>query len=179
MKRAVRLTIYCLQIILICSCKIFSVVPAYLADQDKAFNLNPHGTNLEWFKNAGYGMFIHFGLYSRPDLFPIDSTYALVRSLSPHAWGYNKVYDGNHKTVDEIMQMLNDARAIDTNLLLNVGFKEILFQQYDFSETDWEKTIGCFQPKTLANRAFFLNAIRCFVRNTLQCFRTFRSNTLK
>lgn len=117
------------------------------------------------------------GYYSRPDLFPIDSTYALVRSLSPHAlvsfkqgangdedfmaperggnakvgeqfevarkvyelnrgkpieicntlqphaWGYNKKHDGNHKTADEVLQMLSDAKAIDANLLLNVGPK--------------------------------------------------------
>lgn len=117
------------------------------------------------------------GYYSRPDLFPIDSTYALVRSLSPHAlisfkqgangdedfmapergggakvgqqfevaqkvyelnknrpreicntlqphaWGYNSAHDGNHKTADEIMQMLSDAASVNANLLLNVGPK--------------------------------------------------------
>jgi len=117
------------------------------------------------------------GYYSRPDLFPIDSTYALVRSLSPHAlisfkqgangeedfmapergggarvgqqfevarkvyemnknkpreicntlqphaWGYNKKHDGNHKSADEILQILEDAAAINANLLLNVGPK--------------------------------------------------------
>jgi len=117
------------------------------------------------------------GFYSRPDLFPIDSTYALVRSLSPHAlisfkqgangeedfmapergggakvgqqfevarkvyemnkdkpreicntlqphaWGYNKAHDGNHKTADEILEMLTDAAAMNANLLLNVGPK--------------------------------------------------------
>jgi len=117
------------------------------------------------------------GYYSRPDLFPIDSTYALVRSLSPHAlisfkqgangdedfmapergggakvgqqfevarkvyelnkdkpreicntlqphaWGYNRQHDGNHKSADEILEMLEDARAINANLLLNVGPK--------------------------------------------------------
>jgi len=117
------------------------------------------------------------GYYSRPDLFPMDSTYALVRSLSPHAlisfkqgangeedfmaperggsarvgeqfevarrvyelnkdkpreicntlqphaWGYNRKHDGNHKTADDIMQMLQDAQAIHANLLLNVGPK--------------------------------------------------------
>ena len=117
------------------------------------------------------------GYYSRPDLFPIDSTYALVRSLSPHAlisfkqgangeedfmapergggarvgqqfevarkvyelnktkpreicntlqphaWGYNKQHDGNHKTADDVIQMLQDAKAIQANLLLNVGPK--------------------------------------------------------
>lgn len=117
------------------------------------------------------------GYYSRPDLFPIDSTYALVRSLSPHAlisfkqgangdedfmapergggarvgqqfevarrvyelnkdkpreicntlqphaWGYNKQHDGNHKSAEEVLQMLEDAAAINANLLLNVGPK--------------------------------------------------------
>ncbi len=117
------------------------------------------------------------GYYSRPDLFPIDSTYALVRSLSPHAlisfkqgangeedfmapergggakvgqqfevarmvyeknkdkpreicntlqphaWGYNKQHDGFHKNADDILKMLEDAAAIDANLLLNVGPK--------------------------------------------------------
>ncbi|HEC43960.1 MAG TPA: alpha-L-fucosidase precursor [Bacteroides sp.] len=117
------------------------------------------------------------GYYFRPDLFPIDSTYALIRKISPHAlisfkqgangeedfmaperggsakvgkqfevakiayeknkdkpreicntlqpraWGYNKQYDGNHKSADEIIEMLNDAKAANANLLLNVGPK--------------------------------------------------------
>ncbi len=117
------------------------------------------------------------GYYSRPDLFPIDSTYALVRSLSPHAlisfkqgangeedfmaperggnarvgqkfevarkvyelnkgkpieicntlqphaWGYNKQHDGNHKSAEEVLKMLSDAQAMGANLLLNVGPK--------------------------------------------------------
>lgn len=117
------------------------------------------------------------GYYSRPDLFPIDSTYALIRKLSPHAlisfkqgangdedfmaperggnakvgqrfevakiayeknknkpreicntlqphaWGYNKKHDGNHKTANDIMDMLEDAKKMDANLLLNVGPK--------------------------------------------------------
>lgn len=115
------------------------------------------------------------GFYSRPDLFPMDSTYALIRSLSPHAlisfkqgangeedfmaperggnarvgqefevarrvyemnknkpreicntlqphaWGYSKQHDGNHKSAPEILEMLEDAAAMDANLLLNVG----------------------------------------------------------
>lgn len=117
------------------------------------------------------------GYYSRPDLFPVDSTYALVRELSPHAlisfkqgangdedfmaperggsakvgeqfevakiayernknkpreicntlqahvWGYSKSNDGQHKTAADVMKMLEDAGAINANLLLNVGPK--------------------------------------------------------
>lgn len=117
------------------------------------------------------------GYYSRPDLFPVDSTYALVRQLSSHAlisfkqgangtedfvapekagsarvgeqfevarkvyelnrnkpkeicntmqprsWGYNRAYDGKHKSVEDVLQMLEDARMNNANLLLNIGPK--------------------------------------------------------
>jgi len=115
------------------------------------------------------------GYYSTPDMFPIDSTYALIRSLSPHAlisfkqgangdedfmapersgkakvgkqfevakiayeknknkpreicttmqphaWGYNKKDDGKHHSVEDVLKMLADAKAMNANLLLNIG----------------------------------------------------------
>ena len=115
------------------------------------------------------------GVYASPGFFPIDSTYALVRSLSPHvlisfkqgangtedfmapersgkarvgseyeianqvyelnkdkpkeicttlqphAWGYNQADDGKHHGPDEVMNMLEDAKAMNANLLLNIG----------------------------------------------------------
>jgi alpha-L-fucosidase len=117
------------------------------------------------------------GYYNRPDLFPVDSTYALIRKLSPHAlisfkqgangdedfmaperggnakvgqqfevariayeknmgkpreicntmqahaWGYKKTDDGHHKSADDIINMLNDAKKLNANLLLNIGPK--------------------------------------------------------
>lgn len=115
------------------------------------------------------------GYYATPDMFPIDSTYTLIRSLSPHvlisfkqgangdedfmapersgkarvgnqfevakiayeknkdkpreicttmqphAWGYNKNDDGKHRSADDVMKMLADAKAMNANLLLNIG----------------------------------------------------------
>jgi len=115
------------------------------------------------------------GYYSRPDLFPIEETYAIIRSLNPHvlisfkqgangdeefsapersggatvgqqfevakkvyelnkdkpkeicntlqphAWGYRRADDGQHKTADEVMEMLYQLDSIGANLLLNVG----------------------------------------------------------
>lgn len=114
------------------------------------------------------------GYYARPDLFPIEETYALIRSLQPHClisfkqgangdedfvaperkaavhdrggetgrtaweknqgkpvevcntlqprvWGYEKASDGKHKTADEVMQMLEEAKSMGANLLLNTG----------------------------------------------------------
>jgi len=117
------------------------------------------------------------GYYNRPDLFPVDSTYALIRTLSahalisfkqgangqedfiaperggnarvgqqfdvaqkvyelnkekpreicntlqPHAWGYNRQHDGNHKSAADVLQMLSEAGEMNANLLLNVGPK--------------------------------------------------------
>ncbi len=125
------------------------------------------------------------GFYGRPDLFPIEDTYSLVRSLQPQTlisfkqgatgtedfaapersgyslaervkgtfpdrpesaeiakkawesnkskkveicdtlqpkgWGYIKADDGNHKSPDQVMEMLDKAEAADANLLLNTG----------------------------------------------------------
>lgn len=114
------------------------------------------------------------GYYSRPDLFPIEETYALIRelqpqalisfkqgangdedfvapertprahqhggvvaqmawernknkpkeictTLQPHAWGYKKSDDGNHKDADQVIQILQQMDSLGANVLLNVG----------------------------------------------------------
>jgi alpha-L-fucosidase len=47
----------------------------------------------------------------------------ICNTLQPHAWGYNKKHDGNHKTATDIIKMLDDAKKSNANLLLNVGPK--------------------------------------------------------
>ncbi len=44
---------------------IFSQVPNYLEKYKKEYEKNPREANLHWFKEAGFGMFIHYGLYSQ------------------------------------------------------------------------------------------------------------------
>ncbi len=114
------------------------------------------------------------GYLARPDLFPIDETYALIRSLQPqclisfkqgangdedfiapersaaarvgegeryervreknrdkpveicdtfqpHAWGHDQRNEGKHKSADDVMNMLANARERGANLLLNTG----------------------------------------------------------
>lgn len=39
-------------------------VPSYLKDYKSLYLKNPHAAALEWFKNAKFGLFIHYGLYS-------------------------------------------------------------------------------------------------------------------
>lgn len=38
-------------------------------------------------------------------------------------WGYNKHYDGKHLNSDQILQLLDEAKELNANLLLNVGPK--------------------------------------------------------
>jgi alpha-L-fucosidase len=52
-----------------------------------------------------------------------DKPRKICNTLQPRAWGYNRVHDGNHKTADEILEVLADAASMNTNLLLNVGPK--------------------------------------------------------
>jgi alpha-L-fucosidase len=114
------------------------------------------------------------GYYARPDLFPIESTYALIReanpgalicfkqgangdedfvapertprahpqggelaaqaweknknkpieiceTLQPRVWGYDERNQGEHRTPDDVMGMLDNASRYNANLLLNTG----------------------------------------------------------
>ena len=41
--------------------------------------------------------------------------------LQPETWGYDKRAEGKHKTADDVLRMLDDAKARNANLLLNTG----------------------------------------------------------
>ncbi len=45
----------------------------------------------------------------------------LCDTLQPQGWGYMKVDDGNHKSADQVIEMLGAAAALPANLLLNTG----------------------------------------------------------
>lgn len=40
-------------------------VPNYLKDSADLYRQDPHQANLEWFRNARWGLFMHYGLYSQ------------------------------------------------------------------------------------------------------------------
>ena len=42
-------------------------------------------------------------------------------TLQPHSWGYAKKDDLDHKTADDVMIMLSEAKKKNANLLLNTG----------------------------------------------------------
>lgn len=50
-----------------------------------------------------------------------DKPLEICDTLQPKGWGYIREDDGKHKTVDEVMAMLEKARGMNANLLLNTG----------------------------------------------------------
>lgn len=65
MKRIVFSTLFLFVLINFSINPLFSQVPSYLKDYSTEYLQNPRKANLDWFKDAGFGMFIHYGLYSQ------------------------------------------------------------------------------------------------------------------
>ena len=67
-------------------------IPSYLKDYSKEYQKNPREANLHWFQDTGFGMFIHYGLYSQlgkgewvqlRDTIPLEKYTKLKDSFSP------------------------------------------------------------------------------------------------
>ena len=63
-------------------------VPNYLKEYEELWNRNPHDANMEWFKNAKWGLFMHYGLYSQLE----RGEWVLLREKIPLD-EYEKLYD--------------------------------------------------------------------------------------
>jgi alpha-L-fucosidase len=79
-------TLYIL-VLLFVGFSVSAGIPKYLKEYKKEYKKNPKAANLQWFKEAQFGMFIHYGLYSRlgrgewvqlRDTIPVDR-YALLQ----------------------------------------------------------------------------------------------------
>ena len=69
-----------------------TTTPNYLADYSDIYQHDPRQANLEWFKNAKWGLFMHYGLYSQlergewvmfHDKIPINEYEKLFDSFNP------------------------------------------------------------------------------------------------
>jgi alpha-L-fucosidase len=66
-------------------------MPSYLKGYEKEYDENPRQANLQWFKHAKYGLFLHYGLYSITgshewaqlfDKIPVDEYAKLMQSFT-------------------------------------------------------------------------------------------------
>ncbi|HJO91354.1 MAG TPA: alpha-L-fucosidase, partial [Anaerolineales bacterium] len=46
------------------SSELSQVIPTYLRDFEEIYLSNPRQASIDWFRNARFGLFIHYGLYS-------------------------------------------------------------------------------------------------------------------
>jgi alpha-L-fucosidase len=110
-------------------------IPEYLKDYKDLYKINPREAAIQWFKDAKYGMFIHYGLYSL---------------LGRHEWvQYNeKIHvDEYAKLKDQFTADKFDADFI-TDLALESGMKYInlttrhhdSFCLWDTKYTDFKST---------------------------------------
>ncbi len=88
--------------------------PKYLNDYKALWAQDPHAANLKWFENAGYGMFIHYGLYSL-----LHNHEWIMKQQNIPVKRYEKLKD--HFTAHNF-----DADYI-TDLALEAGMKYITF----------------------------------------------------
>ncbi len=134
-------------------------VPTYLKDYQEEYVENPRKANLAWFKNAGYGMFIHYGLYSLlekgewvqlRDTIPV-SEYALLKDK----------FTAENFNPDEITRLAVEAgmkyititskhhdgfclfntRATDFNVLNSPAKRDLIKELYEACE---RKGLGLF-----------------------------------
>ena len=49
---------------LLTNCSTHEIIPPYLKGYEKEFTKNPRAAASDWFRNAKFGLFIHYGLYS-------------------------------------------------------------------------------------------------------------------
>ena len=89
-------------------------VPAYLADYSELYLENPRKANLEWFKNARYGLFIHYGLYSILE----DGEWIQLRHDPP-------ISVADYDTLKNVFNAKNFDADFITDLAIQAGMKYI------------------------------------------------------
>ena len=86
---------------LISSCNK-KTIPNYLIGYEVLYNKNPREANLNWFKDAKFGLFIHYGLYSQLERgewvqlwekIPVKEYAKLKESFDPKNFDSEKITD--------------------------------------------------------------------------------------
>ena len=110
--KLLRIPILWILILGIHACQSGPEIPTYLKDQAETYREDPRQANLEWFKQARYGMFIHYGLYSQLE----KGEWVQLRDTIPVA---------EYAKLKETFSAKNYDAEMITDLALNAGMKYI------------------------------------------------------
>ncbi len=159
MKHLTKIIIFFLLASLIISCSANRNTPSYLNEYKKEYEQNPREANLAWFKNAGYGMFIHYGLYSLMekgewlqlrDTIPVSEYAKLKNRFTAENFNADKITDIALEAGMRYITItskhhdgfcLFDTKATDFNVMNSPAGRDLIKELYDACR---QKGLGLF-----------------------------------
>jgi alpha-L-fucosidase len=159
MKHLPEIVILFLLASLITSCSDNQDTPSYLNEYKKEYEQNPREANLTWFKNAGYGMFIHYGLYSimekgewvqLRDTIPVSEYAKLKDRFTAENFNADKITDIALEAGMRYITItskhhdgfcLFDTKATDFNVMNSPAGRDLIKELYDACR---QKGLGLF-----------------------------------
>lgn len=132
-------------------------VPSYLKEYEELYARNPREAALQWFEEAEFGMFIHYGLYSL-----LEGYYGDIHS-KPAEWVQNrgKIPVKEYEKLAEKFTAENFDADFITDLALDAGMKYInittrhhdSFCLFDSDYTDFKSTNSAAKRDLIAELA--------------------------
>jgi len=145
--------------ILVSGCSQQSIVPNYLAAYGEEYRANPREANLAWFKDANYGLFMHYGLYSLlekgewvqlRDTIPVAEYAKLMDRFTAHDFDADRItdlaIDGGMKYITITSKhhdgfCLFDTKVTDFNAMNAPANRDLIGELYKSCN---EKGLGLF-----------------------------------
>lgn len=146
-------------VVLMNACTPDLKVPFYLQNYQKEYRENPKEANLEWFKDAKYGMFIHYGLYSNlgkgewvqlRDTIPVAEYAKLKDQFTAEKFSADEITDiaisAGMKYITITSKhhdgfCLFNTKATDFNVMNSPAKRDLIKELYDACE---QKGLGLF-----------------------------------
>ena len=159
MKYQIRLLLLFFVILVLNGCSGNLKIPSYLQGYSKEYDENPKEANLKWFKNAKYGMFIHYGLYSilekgewvqLQDTIPVSEYAKLMDLFSAENFNADKITDiainAGMKYITITSKhhdgfCLFETKATEFNVLNSPAKRDLIKELYDACR---QKGMGLF-----------------------------------
>ena len=144
------------------------IVPKYLEGYKKRYLQDPRGANLEWFKEAKMGLFLHYGLYS------LMEGYYKGQHSTPAEWVLQRTKmpaDEYEKLTERFTAEKFDADFI-TDMALDAGMKYInITTRHHDSFCLWDSKVSAYNSMNSAARRDLVGelATQCHQKGIALC----------
>ena len=159
MSHQIRIAVCAAIWMLVSGCSQQVIVPHYLEAYGKQYKANPREANLAWFKDANYGLFMHYGLYSLlekgewvqlRDTIPVAEYAKLMDRFTAHNFDADRITDlvieGGMKYITITSKhhdgfCLFDTKITDFNAMNAPANRDLIGELYEACN---EKGLGLF-----------------------------------